>query len=68
MDFADELAYALLTNGLRDQDRPSRSSERLAMDATNPPYKSTMLQPHTFRNNTLRPGTASGHNIFAGIA
>jgi hypothetical protein len=39
MNFADELAYALLTNGLSDLDRPSRASERLAMaDATNLPY------------------------------
>ncbi len=42
MDFADELAYALLTNGLRDQEIPSRTSERLAMaDATNPLYDAT---------------------------
>jgi hypothetical protein len=38
MDFANELAYALPTNGLRDQETPSRASERLAMaDATNSP-------------------------------
>jgi hypothetical protein len=44
MDFSDELAYALLTNGLRDHELPSRVSERLATDATNPPYDAT--KPH----------------------
>ena len=31
MDFTDELAYALLTNGLLDQERPTRISERVAL-------------------------------------
>ena len=35
MDFADEMSYALLTNGLRDEQIPSRVSERHA-NVTNP--------------------------------
>ena len=60
MDFADELAYALLTNGLRDQGRPSRT---LVADPRLPlrtpchggivqPSLATMVQQHTFRNDT----------------